>query len=451
MADKSNTKKVVIGALVFAIILGAIGGAIIGILYNSYYSQLASIQNKYNQLSYQLNVTESKEKNYALIVNFLFQHMNLSYSPGLNITQVLSTPRIGIVTPMAMEEAPLLAAMNVQGEVNISGYEFFVGTIGNQPVVLVRSGEKEYAVTTATTLMDTFFNIQAALLSGTAGSRNPNIIVGDVVLGAFVVDKSSIHYHRGANSTLYSETPYTGVEIVNLTPIPNAKFGGFGEAQVVPSNASTYGYGYGVDIYYTYVEDLPASLGLLQLAEEYKLPPVPLSYVTGGKQTTLVPTYVIAGVIGSANQWTEPLTWISQQNALYESDAGENEGMGFAYVNTHFGIPWLIIRGISDSPWYPNTYQGVYAAEAAANVTIYVVEHFSESLPNLYSKAGFADLSPMSNAATYGYIVANRVYYNGLNPIEIVYTAQNGSTIQYYPGTSWYYEYSYNYTPSFMN
>jgi len=81
MADKPNIKKVVIVALVFAIIWGAIGGAIIGVLYNSYYRQLASIQNKYNQLSYQLNVTESKEKNYALIVNFLFQHMNLSYSP----------------------------------------------------------------------------------------------------------------------------------------------------------------------------------------------------------------------------------------------------------------------------------------------------------------------------------------------------------------------------------
>lgn len=444
----SQNKNVIIVAIVVAVIVGAgVGGS----MYISYSSQIASMQNKYNQLSYQLNITESKEEIYASMVNFLLQHMNLSYSPGLNITQVLSQPRIGIITAMAMEEAPVLSAMNVQGEVNISGYEFFVGTIGNHPVVLVRSGEKEYAATTAATLMDSFFNIKAALLSGTAGSRDPNITVGDVVLGAFVVDKSSIHYYLGANSTQYSEDAYTGVEIVNFTSMPNAIFGGFGEAQVVPSNASTYGYGYGIDTSYTYVEDLPASLGLLQLGEGYTLPHVPLSYVTGGNQTTTVPAYVISGVIGSANQWTEPLTWMSQQNALYESDAGENEGMGFAYVNTHFGIPWLIIRGISDSPWYPNTYQGVYAADAAANVTIYVVEHFSENLPNLYSEAGFADLSPMSNAASHGYIVANQVYYSGLNPTEIVYTAQNGSTIQYYPGPSWNYEYSYNYTPSFMN
>ena len=236
-----------------------------------------------------------------------------------------------------------------------------------------------------------------------------------------------------------------------MSPLFNAKFGGFGEAQVVPSNASVYGYGYGTDVSYTYVEDLPGSLGLLELAEQYHLPSTPLSYVTGNSNMTgTVPSYVIAGVIGSANQWTEPLTWMSQQNALYETDAGENEGMGFAYVNTHFGIPWLVIRGISDSPWYPSTYEGVWAADAAANVTIYIIEHFTTSLPNLYKPAGFDDLSPMSNAYIHGYIVANRVYYDGLQPVMIEYAAQNGSLIQYTVGESWNYEYSYNYTPSFL-
>ena len=266
-----------------------------------------------------------------------------------------------------------------------------------------------------------------------------------------MVDKSSIHYHRGTTNSTYSETPYTGVEIVNMSPILNAKFGGFGEAQVVPSNASVYGYGYGVDTSYTYVEDLPCSLGLLELADQYKLPPTPLSYITGENISGSVPLYVIAGVIGSANQWTEPLAWMSQQNALYETDAGENEGMGLAFVNTHFSIPWLIIRGISDSPWYPNTYEGVYAADAAANVTIYVVEHFSTALPDLHTPASFSDLSPMSNAYFHGYIVASRVYYIGLQPVVIQYTAQNGSTVQYIVGSSWNYEYSYNYIPSSLS
>ncbi len=430
--------KTVVGYVAVAIIVGIVvsGGFV------AYYSgQISSYKNEYTQAI-------NSEAEYKSLADYLVQHMNVTYSQGINLTQALATPRIGIVTAMAMEQAPILAAMNSQGEINISGYEFFIGTIGSTPVVSVRSGEKEYAATTATTIMDTYFNIKAALLSGTAGARDPNITVGDVVVSAFVVDKSSIHYHRGTSNSTYSETPYTGVEIVNMSPILNAKFGGFGEAQVVPSNASVYGYGYGTDTSYTYVEDLPSSLGLLNLAEQYTLPSTPLSYVTGGNQNATVSSYVLAGVIGSANQWTEPLPWMSQQNALYESDAGENEGMGFAYVNTHFGIPWLVIRGISDSPWYPNTYEGVYAADAAANVTLYVVEHFSPTLPNLYTTSSFSDLSPMSNAYAHGYIVASRVYYSGIQPVAIQYTAQNGSTMQYTVGSSWNYEYSYNYTPS---
>ncbi|MEM3498055.1 MAG: 5'-methylthioadenosine/S-adenosylhomocysteine nucleosidase [Conexivisphaerales archaeon] len=433
--------KTVIGYVVVAIIVGIVvsGGFIF------YYSgQISSYKNEYTQ-------AVNSEAEYKTLANYLVQHMNVTYSQGINLTNVLATPRIGIVTAMAMEQAPILASMSPQGEINISGYEFFIGTIAGKPVVSVRSGEKEYAVTTATTLMDTYFNIKAALLSGTAGARDPNVTVGDVVVSAFVVDKSSIHYHRGTSNSTYSETPYTGVEIVNMSPILNSKFGGFGEAQVVPSNASVYGYGYGVDTSYTYVEDLPSSLGLLTLAEQYALPPTPLSYVTGGNMSGTISSYVISGVIGSANQWTEPLTWMSQQNALYESDAGENEGMGFAYVNTHFGIPWLVIRGISDSPWYPSTYEGVYAADAAANVTIYVIEHFSTTLPNLYTTTSFSELSPMSNAYAHGYIVANKVYYNGLQPVMIQYTSQNGSTMQYIVGSSWNNEYSYNYTPVFSS
>ncbi|MEM0121664.1 MAG: 5'-methylthioadenosine/S-adenosylhomocysteine nucleosidase [Thermoprotei archaeon] len=364
-----------------------------------------------------------------------------------NLSEILSTPRIGIVTAMPMEQAPILSAMSLSGVVNISGYEFYVGSIGGQQVVSVRSGEKEYAVTAATTIMDTFFNIEAAILSGTAGARDPNITVGDVVLGAYVVDKSSIHYYLGNATYNYSEDAYSGVEIVNMTPLGGALVSGFGSAQVSPANASAYGYGYGVDHSYTYVEAFPASLGLLRVAEEYRLPPTPLSYITGSNVTGMAPSYIVAGVIGSANQWTEPLSWMAQQNALYESDAGENEGMGFSYVNTHFNIPWLIIRGISDSPWYPNTYQGVWAAQAAANVTVYVVEHFYEAGATLLDKASFADLSPLSNAKAHGYIVADQVYYNGLNVAKIVYTSQNGATTQFTPNEAWIEEYSYTFTP----
>ena len=43
---------------------------------------------------------------------------------------------------MAMEQAPILTAMNPQGEINISGYEFFIDTIGGKPVVSVKVRRK---------------------------------------------------------------------------------------------------------------------------------------------------------------------------------------------------------------------------------------------------------------------------------------------------------------------
>ncbi len=351
---------------------------------------------------------------------------------------LLESPRIGIVTPMAMEEAPILAAMTVKAVAEIGGYTFYLGTIGNRSVVLVRSGEKEYAAELATYIMDTHFHIVAAILSGTAGSRNPNVRVGDVVVGAFAVDKSSIHYHdRGFQSD------YTGVEMVitNESLIDEQFITTRGETGPSPQNASSYGYGPGTpSTNYIYVAVLPASLGLVEAAEGASsiLGNTSLADVTGMNVSGSIQARLIVGVIGSANQWTEPLSWMEAQNALYETDAGENEGFGFAYVNSQLGVPWVIIRGISDSPWYPTTYHGVLAADRAAAVAIYVVTHFPSS--DLDTPASPSTLSPLSNAAMHGYIVAERAYYNVTPVAEIQYMAANGSTVAT-PG--WPGEYSY--------
>jgi Nucleoside phosphorylase len=349
---------------------------------------------------------------------------------------------IGIVTPMAMEQAPILAAMKNVTEVNISGYTFYIGKIGNQYVVNVRSGEKEYAAELATYIMDTHFHIIANILSGTAGSRNPYVLPGDVVIGAYVVDKSSIHYHnRGFQSD------YTGVEMVvtNKSLINNSIIGGYGEVGPTLQNASYYGYGpSAIDESYVYVAALPASLGLVEIAENAPLGYLYAANVTGNSSITgIVKSKIIIGAIGSANQWTEPLVWQLDQNALYQTDAGENEGMGFAYVNSELGIPWIIVRGISDSPWFPNTYIGVTAAQEAANVTIYIIEHFSTK--NLYQTVNESILSNVSNAKLNNYLIALRAYYSVGNVTEIQYMAQNGTIITINNPNIAEYTYSFGY------
>ncbi len=358
-------------------------------------------------------------------------------TPAEAIALLEAPPRIGIVTPMAMEEAPILAAMKVNAVAEIGGgYTFYLGTIGNRSVVLVRSGEKEYAAELATYIMDTHFHVVAAILSGTAGSRNPNVRVGDVVVGgAFAVDKSSIHYHdRGG-----FQSDYTGVEMV----ITNESL--IGE-QFITTHGGEVG------------PSPPERLRVWVRAGHSQPPQL---HLRGG------PTG-LAGLgrgcgggqrrawehvpgrrdrhecfrlnTGPANSWRDrlrqsmdraPLSWMEAQNALYETDAGgENEGSGFAYANSQLGgVPWVIIRGgISDSPWYPTTYHGVLAADRAAAVTIYVVTHFPSSDLDT-PPATPSILSPLSNAAMHGYIVAERAYYNVTPVTEVQYMASNGSTV----------------------
>ena len=76
-------------------------------------------------------------------------------------------------------------------------------------------------------------------------------------------------------------------------------------------------------------------------------------------------------MIGQAPVWTEPLSVTAAQNLLYQNDTEENEGTGFAFANAQLGVPWLLVRGVSDSVWYPDAYDGVLGSQHAAAVLRY--------------------------------------------------------------------------------
>ena len=131
-------------------------------------------------------------------------------------------------------------------------------------------------------------------------------------------------------------------------------------------------------------------------------------------------------MIGQAPVWTEPLAWIEAQDAVYQTDAEENEGTGFAFACVAQGVSWMLVRGISDTPWHPDAYDGIIASDHAAKVAIYVVDH----LPAMISRQPtiLADLSPETNARTAGYVIAQQAWY-GIGPVtKVTYVAQNGKT-----------------------
>lgn len=335
---------------------------------------------------------------------------------------------IGIIDAFGPEQAPILAEMKVTGHREIDGFRFWIGTIAGKPVVDVASGEVDETAELATYILDTRFHPRATLFSGTAGAQNAQVHVGDVVVSGFAVDKSSIHYYLGGY-----QDGYQGEE-VNLTKhsdVRGAVVTGYGNPLPTPKNAKTFGYGSSkLDKKSVFVDAYAAPLKLVQTAEKasHLLGTTTIADATGdSKRKGTITNKVVAGVIGQADVWTEPLSWIEDQNMLYPTDAEENEASGFAFANSQLGVPWLLVRGISDSVWFPNAYDGVLSSDHAAIVVKYLVEHLPASIGTAPTR--LSDLSPISNAVQAGYIVAKRAYFKVKPATKVEYVNSSGKLV----------------------
>jgi len=330
---------------------------------------------------------------------------------------------IGIVNAIGPEQAAILSIMHVTGTITLDGYRYYSGTIDGHPVVDVAGGELDESAELATYLLDTHFHPRATLFSGTAGGQNNELHVGDVVLSGFVIDKSNVHYYLGGYQELYGNQV---VPTTKRSDLQGAVISGHGTTLPTPANAAKYGEGPS-----STAKDLPdvaafaAPHQLVALGQKATLGTTEISDATGdAKRKGTIADTAIAGVIGQAPVWTEPLSVTAAQNLLYQNDTEENEGTGFAFANAQLGVPWLLVRGISDSVWYPNAYDGVLASQHAAHVVRYIVDH----APATIAKAAetLSQLSPQSNASRAGYLIAAKAYYRTSPVSRVVIAGPDG-------------------------
>jgi adenosylhomocysteine nucleosidase len=336
---------------------------------------------------------------------------------------------VGVVSAFGPEQAAILAEMHVTRHVDIDGYRYWIGTIAGVPVVDVCSGEVDETAELATYILDTRFHPRATLFSGTAGAQNAAVHVGDVVVSGFVVDKSSIHYYLGGY-----QQDYIGeqVPVTAKTDLRGAIVTGYGNALPTPRDARRYGNGpTAPDKKWAEVGAYAAPHALVDLgtAASGLVGTTSIADATGeAKSKGTITNKVIAGVVGQADVWTEPLSWIEAQNMLFQTDAEENEGSGFAFVGAQLGVPWLVVRGISDSVWYPNAYDGVISSDHAAIVVRYLVSHLP---PGAVDKAPetVGQLSPLANAVQAGYLIAKSAYYHVSAVSKVIYATGAGKTV----------------------
>ena len=343
-------------------------------------------------------------------------------SPGPARAASAQAP-IGVVSAIGPEQAAVLSTMHVTGTVTLDGYRYYSGTIDGHPVVDVAGGELDESAELATYLLDTHFHPRATLFSGTAGAQNNELHVGDVVLSGFVIDKSNVHYYLGGYQELYGNQV---MPTTKRSDLRGAVISGHGTTLPTPANAAKYGGGPS-----STAKDLPdvaafaAPHQLVALGQQVTLGTTEISDATGdAKRKGTIADHVIAGVIGQAPVWTEPLSVTAAQNMLYQNDTEENEGTGFAFANAQLGVPWLLVRGISDSVWYPNAYDGVLASRHAAQVVRSIVDH----APATIAKAPetLSQLSPQSNASRAGYLIAAKAYYRTSPVSRVVIAGPDG-------------------------
>lgn len=196
---------------------------------------------------------------------------------------------LGIIGAMD-EEVALLRAQIAQCEtITLAGVEFYQGTLNGLPVVLMRSGIGKVAAALSTTLLLDHFKPAHVVNIGSAGGFDPNLCVGDVVIG--------------------TELSYHDVDV------------------------TAFGYAPG------------------------QLPGQPLAFTSDPNLValaddclhTVAHVQTARGLICSGDVFMADPARVASVRALFpQMQAVEMEGAAIAHVCQQFGVPFVVIRGLSD-------------------------------------------------------------------------------------------------------
>lgn len=198
--------------------------------------------------------------------------------------------RIGIIGAMNEEVIELKNIMtDIQVE-KIGNLEFFKGNLLNKEVVLVEGGIGKVNAAICATLMIEHFKVSKVLFTGVAGGTNPDINIGDIVIG---VDQIEHDFDSTA----------------------------FGYALGQIPRMDTYIFEADKDLV-----DLAYSVAVEKFGREK----------------------VRKGRIVSGDEFVASVEKIKWLRDTFKADCTEMEGAAVAHVCHVFKMPFLIIRAISD-------------------------------------------------------------------------------------------------------
>jgi adenosylhomocysteine nucleosidase len=237
---------------------------------------------------------------------------------------------IAIVSAMREELHALLPLVHAGRRHSRGGREFHVGQIGSQPVVLVLSGIGKVAAATTTTLLLDAFSVQRIVFTGVAGGLGDDVRVGDVVLAEQLLQ------HDMDASPLFPryEIPLTG----------RSRIAGDAMLNAVLADA--------------------AALALGELRQ-------------GMARFGAAAPRLHRGLVVSGDRFVSTsLESAALRAALPDALAVEMEGAAVAQVCADFGVPFAVVRTVSDrADDSAHVDFNRFLAEVASEMTRAIVQH----------------------------------------------------------------------------
>lgn len=198
--------------------------------------------------------------------------------------------RIGIIGAMELEIEALKAEMTVSKVEKRAGMEFFEGVLNGADVVIVRSGVGKVNAALCTQILADLFAVTHIINTGVAGSLNAKLDIGDILI-------STDALHHDVDATIFGYKP--------------------GE---VPQLG---------------LREFPADLRLANLAKT-------------ACEKVNPDIHAILGRVLSGDQFISGDEIKARLIREYQGDCAEMEGAAIAHGACLNGIPFVIIRAISD-------------------------------------------------------------------------------------------------------
>ena len=198
--------------------------------------------------------------------------------------------KIGIIGAMELEVEQLKKEMAVESVIKKAGMDFFEGTLSNVPVVVVRSGIGKVNAALCVQILADVFQVSHVINTGVAGSLNAKLDIGDIL-----ISRDALHHDM--DTTIFGYQPG---EVHQM---------GFREFR--------------------------ADERMMELARE-------------ACEKVNPDIRVMFGRVVSGDQFISSKEVKERLIALFQGDCAEMEGASIAHGAYLNGLPFVIIRAISD-------------------------------------------------------------------------------------------------------